>query len=222
MSFVVSCTCGKQFRVADESRGKRSKCKGCGTTLLLEPDADSAPAPPPPAPAPAYSMGGGDEGDDPFANIDWDAAAKMEQSATPRQGNPPPLRMGGGPPPPPQAAPAANKRPCPSCGSMISAFAIKCEFCGAGLTAGAAAAGGRGAGKPMKPVYATPSDDDSDLTAMDWVICILCSGIGCILGIVYLVQGKKKGIKMIGISFLVGMITGGIKSYLRQQALQSP
>jgi hypothetical protein len=57
---------------------------------------------------------------------------------------------------------------------------------------------------------------------MDWVICILCSGIGCILGIVYLVQGKKKGIKMIGISFLVGMITGGIKTYLRQQAMQSP
>src|SRR5215218_8586303 len=78
MSFVVSCTCGKQYKVADENRGKTSKCKGCGTMLRLEPDADAAyaaapPPPPPPAVAGYGEDGGG--GDDPFANIDWDAAA---------------------------------------------------------------------------------------------------------------------------------------------------
>src|SRR5690349_13747720 len=66
MSFVVSCTCGKQFRVADESRGKKAKCKGCGATLVLVPQEErAAVAPPPPT---AADEGGGD---DPFANIDW-------------------------------------------------------------------------------------------------------------------------------------------------------
>jgi hypothetical protein len=35
---------------------------------------------------------------------------------------------------------------------------------------------------------------------VDWVLAILCSGIGCILGIVYLAQGKKKGGTMLAVS----------------------
>jgi len=56
---------------------------------------------------------------------------------------------------------------------------------------------------------------------LDWVLAILCSGIGCIVGIVYLVQGKPKGTKMLVISivmivvwnvisFGVQMMTGGL------------
>ncbi len=41
---------------------------------------------------------------------------------------------------------------------------------------------------------------DDTMGALDWVLCILCSGIGCIVGIVYAVQGKPKGKMMIGIS----------------------
>lgn len=47
---------------------------------------------------------------------------------------------------------------------------------------------------------------DSDLTTGDWVLCVLCSGIACILGIVYLVQGKPKGGKMIGLAFLFSIM----------------
>jgi hypothetical protein len=43
-------------------------------------------------------------------------------------------------------------------------------------------------------------NDDANMTAIDWVLCVLCSGIGCIVGIVYLIQGKPKAGKMIAIS----------------------
>ncbi len=49
------------------------------------------------------------------------------------------------------------------------------------------------------------------MTALDWVLCILCSLIGCIMGIVYLSQGKKKGTKMIIISVVVAIIAGIIQ-----------
>lgn len=47
---------------------------------------------------------------------------------------------------------------------------------------------------------------DTDLTALEWILCILCSGIGCIVGIVYLCQGNPKGGKMIGFSLLFAVI----------------
>jgi hypothetical protein len=44
--------------------------------------------------------------------------------------------------------------------------------------------------------------DRSELEATDWVVAALCSGIGCIVGIVWLVQGKQKGLKMVGICLM--------------------
>jgi len=63
------------------------------------------------------------------------------------------------------------------------------------------------------PPYQKPaaSSDDADLSAVEWVLCILCSGIGCIVGIVYMIQGKPKGLKMIGISLAVAIIGGLIR-----------
>ncbi len=49
-------------------------------------------------------------------------------------------------------------------------------------------------GKPLN------NPDDSKLTTVDWILCILCSGIGCIVGIFRLIQGKPNGGKMIAIS----------------------
>lgn len=45
-------------------------------------------------------------------------------------------------------------------------------------------------------------DEDADMTAGDWLLAVLCSGIGCIMGIVWLSQGKPKGGKMLGFSLL--------------------
>lgn len=55
----------------------------------------------------------------------------------------------------------------------------------------------------------TPSTitiDDGRLTLVDWILCILCSGIGCIVGVVRLIQGKKSGVKMIGLSILFAVL----------------
>lgn len=37
MDFSVRCTCGKSFRVPEQHRGKRTKCRYCGGVLVLEP-----------------------------------------------------------------------------------------------------------------------------------------------------------------------------------------
>lgn len=168
MSFVVSCQCGKQFRVKDDQAGKKAKCPGCGSSLLLQP-------PPPPPPAAEES--------DPFANFDLEAAAAMERNAVVDE-NQGPLLTAPPPIPPPsaggRAAPLAYARP------------------------------------PVKRV-ALPGD--SDMGVGEWLLCIFCGGIACIVGIVYLVQGKPKGGKMIGFGILFNLLWGivqfGLEQFLR-------
>ncbi len=56
----------------------------------------------------------------------------------------------------------------------------------------------------------------ADLTPLDWCICIFCSGIGCIVGIVRLVQGKPSAYKMIGVSLVAGVIWNVIQMAVRE------
>lgn len=84
------------------------------------------------------------------------------------------------------------RKPCPMCGEEIAITAKKCRFCGELI--------GKKKGKAKKNRNAQETDMDTS----DWLLAVLCSGIGCILGIVYLVQGKPKGVKMLAVSF--GMI----------------
>ena len=56
-------------------------------------------------------------------------------------------------------------------------------------------------GMPMPP-----ADDDRKMTVVDWLICIFCSGIGCIVGIIRVVQGKPNGGMMIGMSILFAVL----------------
>lgn len=46
----------------------------------------------------------------------------------------------------------------------------------------------------------------TDLTGVDWVLCVLCPGIACLVGIIRLCTGNPTGGKMIGISFLFGIL----------------
>ena len=87
---------------------------------------------------------------------------------------------------------------------MIVAGAAKCRFCGAIFD-------------PRLKVQARSAagSDDSNLNAGEWVLCILCAGIGCIVGIVYAIQGKPKGMKMVGISIVAAVIGGMIQTALR-------
>jgi hypothetical protein len=58
---------------------------------------------------------------------------------------------------------------------------------------------------------ARKSVGDGSLTAVDWLLCIFCSGIGCIIGIVRLAQGDPRGGKMIGISLFFAVVGGLIR-----------
>jgi len=47
---------------------------------------------------------------------------------------------------------------------------------------------------------------DSQLTALDWLAAIVCAPIGCILGLIYLVNGTPKAGKMLLVSIVVSVI----------------
>ncbi len=90
----------------------------------------------------------------------------------------------------------ANRKPCPMCGEMIVVNAAKCRFCGEVFDAKL---------KKKKQARKGASDADADMSTGDWVVAILCSGIGCIAGIVWMIQGKPKGGKMLGVSLLAAL-----------------
>ena len=48
---------------------------------------------------------------------------------------------------------------------------------------------------------------DADLTPVDWCLAILCSGIGCIIGIVRLIQGRENGLKMLVVSLVFSILS---------------
>jgi predicted RNA-binding Zn-ribbon protein involved in translation (DUF1610 family) len=107
-----------------------------------------------------------------------------------------------------EPAPAQHeepRRPCPMCGEMIAVNAIKCRFCGEIFDP---------ALKKAQAKKTAGSDDD--MTTGEWVIAILCSGIGCIVGIVWLIQGKRKGGKMLGISLLFAVLWNIVVAFLKQ------
>lgn len=93
-----------------------------------------------------------------------------------------------------------DRRPCPACGEDIKKNAAKCRFCGEIFDKALKNKAKREAG-----------GDDADLTTGDWIVGVLCSGIGCIVGIVWMIQGKPKGIKMIGLSLLVQAVLGVVR-----------
>jgi predicted RNA-binding Zn-ribbon protein involved in translation (DUF1610 family) len=91
----------------------------------------------------------------------------------------------------PTAPTGSQRRPCPQCGEMIVASAAKCRFCGEIFDSRL---------KQQQQSRATASNADSNLSGGEWVVAIICSGIGCICGIVWMIQGKPKGLKMLGVS----------------------
>jgi hypothetical protein len=52
------------------------------------------------------------------------------------------------------------------------------------------------------------------MSVLEWLLCIFCGFVGCIMGIVYLTQGKKKGTKMIIVSIAVAIVCGIVEAIL--------
>lgn len=101
-----------------------------------------------------------------------------------------------------------DRKPCPACGEMIVRSAVKCRYCGEIFDETLKK-------QEQKKVKKQVAAGDGDLSVFEWVIAILCSGIGCIVGIIWLIQGNPKGKKMLMVSlcvqgfwFLVNVIIG--------------
>jgi predicted RNA-binding Zn-ribbon protein involved in translation (DUF1610 family) len=115
--------------------------------------------------------------------------------------------------PEPAAAPSGeNRRPCPMCGEMILATAAKCRYCGEVFDP---------ALKKAKGKKSKVGAGDASLSTGEILVAVLCSGIGCIMGIIWMIQGKPKGLKMFGLSFviyIIGFIVGLVVQMAAHQA----
>jgi DNA-directed RNA polymerase subunit M/transcription elongation factor TFIIS len=107
--------------------------------------------------------------------------------------------------PPPQLPAGDDRKPCPMCGEMIQKDAVKCRYCGEVFDPVLRK-------KELKSRKHTQVDED--MTTGDWVVAIICSGIGCIAGIIWMIQGKPKGKKMILVSFLASLVWSAIRVIL--------
>lgn len=115
--------------------------------------------------------------------------------------------------PPPEAS-DEHRRPCPMCGEMILASAAKCRFCGEVFDKDLKKAQTKKKKKKKKKSW---DPEDEDLSGGEWAVAIICSGIGCIAGIVWMIQGKPKGIKMLVVSIIADLVKAGIRFAIMSQ-----
>jgi len=215
MKITFPCTgCGRALKARPDSVGRTRKCPVCATrvsctgpVVKARPaveevidaeivEAEVVPASRPvraaakPAPAARRWASATGPGRSPASN----SSADVDDD---------PYQLAG---PDPAAAPAAEARtPCPMCGEMIVATAAKCRFCGEVFDPTLK--------KAKKSRRYGP--DDENLTSGDVVVAVLCSGIGCIAGIVWMIQGKPKGGKMLAISFAMNVVWGLVRVALQ-------
>ncbi|MDR3636857.1 MAG: hypothetical protein P4L84_23835 [Isosphaeraceae bacterium] len=179
MPISFSCKfCGKRLKAPDSAAGKTSKCPQCGKPVTCpEPVYDAEPvAEQPDMPEILDDV-------DPYSDLDDGTPYGVSGPAEPDES-------------------AERRRPCPMCGEMILASAAKCRFCGEVFDDGLKKAGAKKKKKKKKSY----SSEDSDLTATDWLLAIFCTNIACIASIIYMVQGKPKGTKLLGLSIVFQLI----------------
>jgi predicted RNA-binding Zn-ribbon protein involved in translation (DUF1610 family) len=104
----------------------------------------------------------------------------------------------------PAALPASteDRKPCPMCGEMIQKDAVKCRFCGEIFDPVL---------KKQEKKKGKSSATDEDMSTGEWVVAIICSGIGCIAGIIWMIQGKPKGKKMLLVSIVANLFWSAVK-----------
>lgn len=94
--------------------------------------------------------------------------------------------------------PGPAQRRCPACSELYDSRAAKCPHCNEWFDDAVRAKHG------IPSADLTPEDDS--LSAVEWILAIVCSGLGCIVGIVYICQGNPKGKKLFLISLVMNFI----------------
>jgi DNA-directed RNA polymerase subunit M/transcription elongation factor TFIIS len=108
--------------------------------------------------------------------------------------------------------PGEERRPCPMCGEMIVATAAKCRYCGEIFDP---------ALKKIESLkQAGTTEPGADMSTGDWVVALICSGIGCIAGIVWMIQGKPKGKKMFAVSLVAAVFWGIVRVIIEAASKQ--
>jgi len=108
--------------------------------------------------------------------------------------------------------PGEERRPCPMCGEMIVATAAKCRYCGEIFDP---------ALKKIESLkQAGTTEPGADMSTGDWVVALICSGIGCIAGIVWMIQGKPKGKKMFAVSLVAAVFWGIVRVFIEAASKQ--
>lgn len=92
-----------------------------------------------------------------------------------------------------EADSSVDMKDCEYCGEKIKAQSKKCRYCGEYLDRNL---------KRQNEKKKSNSDSDEKLTTSEIIFCALCGGLACIVSIVYIIQGKKKGWKMLGVSLI--------------------
>jgi hypothetical protein len=96
-----------------------------------------------------------------------------------------------------------NEVPCKVCGESILKTARKCRHCGEYQAE---------ADRKRFDKLKSQASGDEELTTGEIAFGILCSGIACILGLVWVVQGKQKGWKLVGIAFVSQVVIGFLRA----------
>jgi hypothetical protein len=212
--------CGTSLAFREELRGQQRGCPNCGAAITLEPDA------PPPGAAPPAAAAGGSEfpermkankalagkmcpgcakeielGDD-VHNCQACGATSHQacHEQSPGCANPqcPNSRAGAALAPAAAGSAAAEDEvECKYCGEFIKSKAKKCRFCGEFQS-------GAGTRRPRRGPVSDASNDN--LTVAEIIFGILCGGIACIVGLVWAIQGKKKGGKLMVIAIISQII----------------
>jgi DNA-directed RNA polymerase subunit M/transcription elongation factor TFIIS len=104
----------------------------------------------------------------------------------------------------PYATSPDDEKPCPSCAEPIPKRSRRCPYCGDDLEIPRPAKRRtKTKRKPTKEeILAKRGPGDSDLTAGDILLCVICSGLGCIMGLCLLISGDSKGGKMLALSLI--------------------
>jgi phage FluMu protein Com len=178
---TVKCpACEKLLQAPDAAAGKQAKCPDCETVFSI--------------PANGQEAEHVDAGE-----IDHGLKEKMVSNG-PDRGEGAESASASASGKTPSAPDGQQRQPCPDCGKMIVVNAAKCRFCG------------RIFDKKLRQLEEENKHpyvyEDDIMNAFDWFLCISCSCLGFILGAVYAIQGKGKGIKMFIISYIMSLIWG--------------